>query len=798
MEEIIEEFFDHSFEDVVNEDMFERDYNFPQSKVEDYIMSVVSTPYQQFIDYVCSHYNPKPIENSDIPQISNYEACTVGVCQVMKFRDNPGMDCVELGKALFTDDVERKEGAFFKFGENQVKGASFHGLTHCYYKKWFLTCLGFIYPELDNELQQYLAARTLLRNPFFYLIISEAKEKDVNIKKYMAGLSTSTQIRRSSSCMHFFDVILRQCQIENVSLHSIYFDKNEISPTLVNNESISDNYEDLADRQRNKSKNIYVILPNGNKIMRKNAIETFIATLQYIGLSRVATYKERLFSGYPLVGKIERGGAYKWQKEVDGWYVYTYISNDTKIQLLKDLSAIFNLNLKIAYEDFGDDKSKDDQIESAKPCIADLSINRLCSIFFDVSTTEKFFWFISILQICFKAKSNKVLIRQIVIRMIANAWYPIIRRNLSFGYSDPLSKLTKDLHYKLQIPLDLNVDEIVDLINKNITDPAVSNALWRLSRNTPSDFLRPWVEKDYICENKDESQNKTHVALYSIFDEYIEGSYIIIDKNWKAYLQNNYTSLLNFTYRQLAKFIKLRNKQIIDLVTLLKHNNDTIAISQTDEDTHCVDRCSFYVLNTNKAGYIFNSQYDEIYTSSGKIIEFNKRFYRVILSEDNFVVREIKIINNKQAVLSNSIINALFDTPLYTNFENKFDLDKIEDIRIKSSDGQHEIKVLGKWYNNKGKLIKNGNQQETVSTKTFADLSNSSNDVMNEDSSFIGKYIRLFPSHAVGKIINTKITPRGDKKIVIQTFDGEVKEIYNNPYLYEVISPSKVPNLIKD
>ena len=176
MEEIVEEFYERSFEDVVTEAMFERDYVFPQTKVEDYIMSIVSTPYQQFVDYICTHYNPNPIENSEIPQISNYEACTTDVCQVLKFRDNPGMDCLEIGKALFTDDVERKEGAYFKFGENQVKGASFHGLTHCYYKKWFLTCLGYLYPELDEELRQYLAARTLLRNPFFHLIISEAKE----------------------------------------------------------------------------------------------------------------------------------------------------------------------------------------------------------------------------------------------------------------------------------------------------------------------------------------------------------------------------------------------------------------------------------------------------------------------------------------------------------------------------------------------------------------------------------------------------------------------------------------------
>lgn len=229
MDELIEEFFDLSFEEVITEDMFARDYVFPQKQVEDYVMSLVATPYQQFIDYIYTHYNPKPIETSGIPQISNYDASTRGVCQVMKERDNPGMECAELGVALFLDDVARNDSAYFKFGENQVKGAAFHGLTHCCWKKWFLTCLGYVYPDLDDELRQYLSARTLLRNPFFHIIVSEAVEKDVNIKKYMTGLSPSTQGRRSSSCMHFFTVIHKQCEIENVPLHSIYFQKDEDS-----------------------------------------------------------------------------------------------------------------------------------------------------------------------------------------------------------------------------------------------------------------------------------------------------------------------------------------------------------------------------------------------------------------------------------------------------------------------------------------------------------------------------------------------------------------------------------------
>ena len=804
MEEIIEEFFDHSFEDVVTEDMFERDYIFPQSKVEDYIMSLVSTPYQYFIDYICTHYNPKPIENSEIPQISNYDACTTGICQVMKFRDNPGMDCLELGRALFTDDVERKEGAFFKFGENQVKGASFHGLTHCYYKKWFLTCLGYVYPELDEELRQYLSARTLLRNPFFHIIISEAKEKDVNIKKYMNGLSLSTQVRRSSSCMHFFDVILKQCQIEGVSLHSIFFDKNDVSLPIGANESESADNTSLLDRQRNKSKNIYVLLPNGNKIMRKNAIDTFVATLQYIGLERVATFRDRLFCGYPLVGKEERCGDYKWQKEVDGWYVYTYISNDTKIELLKALSDTFSLGLTAKYEDGQDEVINERQVESSMSLIDEFSISKLCTIFFDVSTVDKFFWFISILQICLKNKSNKIRVRQIFVRMIANAWYPIVRRNLTFGYSDPLGKLTRELHNNLQIPLDLTVDDIVDFINKRINDDVVKKSLLKMSSNIPSDFLRPWKDKLFSYEIKNESQKQSTESPYSIFSDYVDGTYIMFDKKWKAYLKENYTRLLDFTYRNLAVFLKLKNKQIFDLVTLLKTNNDTTMANLEEIPTSSDKVSAFYHLNTNRQCYIFNSNYDQVYSCSGKIIKFNNIYYRVIKSEESFVIREIKVQTKNQAVLSNSIINALWNSPLYAKFETELNIEQIEDIRQNSADGHHDILVLGKWYNNKGNLVKQDFCNKEVLSIKLAGSAHIIEEKKTENtkgsdvnSSIIGRYIRMFPSQIVGKVIRVKPTSHEQKKLIVETTEGKLKEIYDDPYLYEILSPSKVQKILK-
>lgn len=223
MDELVESFFEKEYEEVINEKMFDYDYSFPEEEVGQYVLSLITIPYSQFINYISTRYCSKAIIPSEIPQISNYELSTLGVCKVLDNLNDPGLECTFIGMQLFTDGQDRKEGAYFKFGENHVKGASFHGLTHCCGNKWFLTCLGRIYPQLDDEMRQYLSARTLLRNPFFHIVIAEAFKHDVNIRFFMPKLSESTQNRRSSSCMHFLNVIVEQCRLENVPLHKIFY-----------------------------------------------------------------------------------------------------------------------------------------------------------------------------------------------------------------------------------------------------------------------------------------------------------------------------------------------------------------------------------------------------------------------------------------------------------------------------------------------------------------------------------------------------------------------------------------------
>ena len=131
-------------------------------------------------------------------------------------------------------------------------------------------------------------------------------------------------------------------------------------------------------------------------------------------------------------------------------------------------------------------------------------------------------------------------------------------------------------------------------------------------------------------------------------------------------------------------------------------------------------------------------------------------------------------------------------------------IEKIEDIRLNSADGQHDIRVSGQWYNNKGNLVKQESNNKDVLPKKLVKSAPIIEEQETEDtkdsdasSSIIGRYIRMFPSQVFGKVIRVKATSLGQRKLIVETTEGKLKEIYDDPYLYEKLSPSKVQKIFK-
>ena len=89
------------------------------------------------------------------------------------------------------------------------------------------------------------------------------------------------------------------------------------------------------------------ITVNGKVFQKKNAIQTFIEALKYIGLDNVA--KVGIYcTGYNLVDTKERkDGGKRWQQQEGDKWVYVYFSNPTKAQYLFKIAEYLKLNIKI-------------------------------------------------------------------------------------------------------------------------------------------------------------------------------------------------------------------------------------------------------------------------------------------------------------------------------------------------------------------------------------------------------------------------------------------------------------------
>ena len=190
-----------------------------------------------------------------------------------------------------------------------------------------------------------------------------------------------------------------------------------------------------------------------------------------------------------------------------------------------------------------------------------LTTNRLGKIFSNTVATYKFFWFVSILQIHAKTQNLKICVWDIVIRMVANAWYPIHYFRLSFGKSDSLFEIVMELQRITQIPIDANAEIIIAGIKDRFNDKQVKKLLTTLTLNVPYRFLSPWIKTSDDKLMVVRSQTLENGCLYSLYKVNSE-FYIELNPVWDAYLHSHYNILVDFAYWNLTQFLQTRNPNV--------------------------------------------------------------------------------------------------------------------------------------------------------------------------------------------------------------------------------------------
>lgn len=115
---------------------------------------------------------------------------------------------------------------------------------------------------------------------------------------------------------------------------------------------IPDDEEDKPGQRRSTSIGFSVHFADGKVIAEKTAHRTMIEALRYMGLERASHFNET-FKGFPLIGTKQRitPDGNKWQQYIDGWWIYTNLSNERKIKCINGVGKMLNIPLEIVSED---------------------------------------------------------------------------------------------------------------------------------------------------------------------------------------------------------------------------------------------------------------------------------------------------------------------------------------------------------------------------------------------------------------------------------------------------------------
>lgn len=220
--EYITRFMTRSFEKSVDYYILsDKNYVVPKQKVFGYIDKVLSIPYYEFLNFAKD--NKGIIDDDQLTQSSNFAACSSEMCKVIESQGNLGMRFVDIGRQFPQYIKQKNEVAYRKYGENQVKTAAQLGLTFEYYDYWYLTCVGYVYNELDPQQQEALLARTLLRMPLYQDLLLRLLKGDVFLTDYMQQLAPSTKGRRAGSIKRLLDLCLSECRREGIRYHDFYY-----------------------------------------------------------------------------------------------------------------------------------------------------------------------------------------------------------------------------------------------------------------------------------------------------------------------------------------------------------------------------------------------------------------------------------------------------------------------------------------------------------------------------------------------------------------------------------------------
>ncbi len=205
-----------------------------------------------------------------------------------------------------------------------------------------------------------------------------------------------------------------------------------------------------------------------------------------------------------------------------------------------------------------------------------VEVEKLTALFNSRSSTYKFFFCLSLLDVIDEGKDREKL-SLILLKILAKAWYPLIKFNLSFGTWDSLKEMVAKLQDDPLIKSQgfnfesLSEQKLYQYLTKIYSaHPLLIKELKTLNRYVPTRFLSPWIGQnsnlayDIFYDN----------ALYGLFatpHDPILNYEVVINPNYLLYLRAHSKLIRNYTFYLLTTFLEKQNPQVPNIALKLIH-----------------------------------------------------------------------------------------------------------------------------------------------------------------------------------------------------------------------------------
>jgi len=191
--------------------------------------------------------------------------------------------------------------------------------------------------------------------------------------------------------------------------------------------------------------------------------------------------------------------------------------------------------------------------EEMKTSLSDSDVDKMRHAFDKKATSYKFFWILAILKIYKEKENDKILFKDILIKMVSIAWGYVFFEKSEFPKIDQLPGYL----VKIDKMIESNKSTkgiVIDSVLLDYYDKWELNALLSpLLKNVPYRFLSTWIPFTSNDDVVAKSNYPDTRCPYSLHEDHI-----VINPIWGKYFLDNYNKLTQFVEKELRSYLKIK------------------------------------------------------------------------------------------------------------------------------------------------------------------------------------------------------------------------------------------------